>query len=42
MDEWNETGPIKPRHIREAYRRLKMANKIPYYKQRRRVFRRYR
>lgn len=41
MEEWNEKGPIQPRHIREAYRRLKMANKIPYYQKHRRVFRRH-
>merc|ERR1712232_1232994 len=41
MDERNETGPIRPRHIREAYRKLKMANRTPYYRQKRRVFRRY-
>merc|ERR1712137_1490612 len=42
MDEWGEKGAIQPRHIREAYRRLKIANKIPYYKKHRRVFRRHR
>merc|ERR1712137_1135298 len=41
-DEWGEKGAIQPRHIREAYRRLKIANKIPYYKKHRRVFRRHR
>uniref|UniRef100_A0A7S4M734 TAFII28-like protein domain-containing protein n=1 Tax=Vannella robusta TaxID=1487602 RepID=A0A7S4M734_9EUKA len=40
MDERGELGPIQPRHIREAYRRLKMANKIPYFKKQRKVFRR--
>ncbi len=30
MEEWGETGPIRPRHIREAYRRLRLAGKIPY------------
>jgi len=29
MDEWNETGPIRPRHLREAYRRLQISGKIP-------------
>lgn len=42
MEEWGEKGAVQPRHIREAYRRLKMANKIPYYQKHRRVFRRHR
>ncbi|PWA87055.1 TAFII28-like protein [Artemisia annua] len=29
MTERNETGPIRPCHIREAYRRLKLEGKIP-------------
>ncbi|EGC36608.1 hypothetical protein DICPUDRAFT_12712, partial [Dictyostelium purpureum] len=29
MEEWRENGPIRPRHIREAYRRLKESNNIP-------------
>lgn len=30
MEELNETGPIRPKHISEAYCRLKEQNKIPY------------
>lgn len=29
MTERNETGPIRPTHIREAYRRLKLEGKVP-------------
>lgn len=30
MEEWGEDGPLRPRHIREGYRRMKLAGKIPY------------
>lgn len=29
MAERKDTGPIRPCHIREAYRRLKLEGKIP-------------
>lgn len=29
MTERKETGPIRPCHIREAYRRLKVEGKVP-------------
>ncbi|KAL8143159.1 hypothetical protein V2J09_016191 [Rumex salicifolius] len=29
MAERNESGPIRPCHIREAYRRLKLEGKVP-------------
>jgi len=32
QDEWEDIGAIRPRHIREAYRRLQQAGKIPYAK----------
>jgi len=38
MDEWRESGPIRPRHIREAYRKLKENNKIPYCRETRHLF----
>eukprot|EP01114_Cavostelium_apophysatum_P004716 TRINITY_DN1505_c0_g1_i1.p1 TRINITY_DN1505_c0_g1~~TRINITY_DN1505_c0_g1_i1.p1 ORF type:complete len:256 (+),score=72.18 TRINITY_DN1505_c0_g1_i1:12-779(+) len=30
MDEAGESGPVRPRHIREAYRVLKQKGKVPY------------
>lgn len=33
MEESNEIGPIRPRHIREAFRRLRHEGSIPYIKQ---------
>lgn len=30
MEEWGDpAGPLQPRHIREAYRRLKQTNSVP-------------
>ena len=41
MDEWGEVGPVRPRHMREAYRRLRLSGKVPYHpRQRKRLFRR--
>ncbi len=33
MDEWGEIGPIRPRHLIEAHRRMKVQNKTPQSKQ---------
>eukprot|EP01089_Gocevia_fonbrunei_P013927 TRINITY_DN3689_c0_g1_i1.p1 TRINITY_DN3689_c0_g1~~TRINITY_DN3689_c0_g1_i1.p1 ORF type:complete len:210 (+),score=56.00 TRINITY_DN3689_c0_g1_i1:39-668(+) len=30
MDEWGELGPIRPRHLHEAYRRLQKEGKVAY------------
>ena len=40
MEEWKESGALKPRHIREAYRRLKQSGKIPYAKPDAKLFKR--
>jgi len=40
MDEAGDTGPIRPRHIREAYRRLRNAGRTPYSRYERRLFKR--
>ncbi|KAK4579167.1 hypothetical protein RGQ29_029017 [Quercus rubra] len=29
MTDWKDSGPIRPCHIREAYRRLKLEGKVP-------------
>lgn len=29
MEQWKDTGPLRPKHIREAARRLKKENKVP-------------
>eukprot|EP01111_Echinosteliopsis_oligospora_P014184 TRINITY_DN5289_c0_g1_i1.p1 TRINITY_DN5289_c0_g1~~TRINITY_DN5289_c0_g1_i1.p1 ORF type:complete len:231 (-),score=65.49 TRINITY_DN5289_c0_g1_i1:24-716(-) len=43
MDEWKENGPIKPRHLREAYRRMRSVGLVPYAPHRgRRALRHYR
>jgi len=39
MEEWGEQGSIRPKHIREAYRRLKQDGKIPYLKPERQLLR---
>jgi hTAFII28-like protein conserved region len=39
MEEWGETGPILPSHIREAMRRYRAAkNRIPNKMYRRQLF----
>jgi len=38
MEEWGDTGAIKPAHIREAYQRMKLQGKIPYTRYKRHLF----
>jgi len=38
MEEWGEEGPVRPKHIREAYRRLKQTGAVPTTKYNKRLF----
>eukprot|EP01125_Pyxidicula_operculata_P000735 TRINITY_DN10687_c0_g1_i1.p1 TRINITY_DN10687_c0_g1~~TRINITY_DN10687_c0_g1_i1.p1 ORF type:complete len:252 (-),score=72.27 TRINITY_DN10687_c0_g1_i1:171-926(-) len=38
MDEYGETGPIRPEHLREAYQRVKVEGKMLYSKKQKRLF----
>eukprot|EP01090_Pellita_catalonica_P000204 TRINITY_DN10142_c0_g1_i1.p1 TRINITY_DN10142_c0_g1~~TRINITY_DN10142_c0_g1_i1.p1 ORF type:complete len:169 (+),score=38.60 TRINITY_DN10142_c0_g1_i1:65-508(+) len=38
MTEWNQEGPIMPEHLREAYRRLRLKNKVSYDIPKKRLF----
>jgi transcription initiation factor TFIID subunit 11 len=38
MEEWSETGPIQPKHLREAVRRIKQKNIVSNTKHHRRLF----
>ena len=29
MDQWGDSGPLQPKHIRESVRRLRNQNKVP-------------
>ncbi|XP_002731323.1 TATA-box-binding protein-associated factor 11-like protein 11 [Saccoglossus kowalevskii] len=39
MEIWQESGPLQPKHIREAVRRLKNKNKVPCTKYKKTLFR---
>jgi hypothetical protein len=38
-EQCNDPVPIQPKHIREAYRRLKQKRMVPTTKQKRKLFR---
>jgi len=38
MEEWGEMGPLQPKHLREAVRRIRLKSGIPNTKHRSRLF----